>query len=89
MGIIPPKWTFIIGGAALPPPIMKIHFGGISLHYGLRRGDSKLYEPVMEEYVPDSSENDEVSSLSFCSYGGCLTILLLIEELELEKIFLT
>ena len=53
----------------------------------LRRGDSKLYKPVMEEYVPDSSENDEVSSLSFCSYGGCLTILLLMEELELQKYF--
>ena len=39
----------------------------------------------MDEYVPDSSENEEVSSLSFCSYGGCFTIRLLIDELELEK----
>ena len=39
----------------------------------------------MDEYVPDSSENEEVSSLSFCSYDGCFTIRLLIDELELEK----
>ena len=67
-------------------PLRQI-FGVQIEHYGLRRGDSKLNEPVMEEYVPDSSENDEVSSLSFCSYGGCLTILLLMEELELQKYF--
>ena len=41
---------------------------------------------MIDEYVPDSSENDEVSSLSFCSYGACFTIRLLIDELELEKI---
>ena len=61
---------------------------GINGPLDVPRNNSKLYKPVMEEYVPDSSENDEVSSVSFCSYGGCLTILLLIEELELKQILL-